>query len=114
MSRENALDRRVKDALIRDTVALVDPIPFDRGAVVGAIERRRRSNQSSRVHEGTTGGQPAQSHRRELACDLDMILRGRLPRRVGEKPRFVGAYELLCPKTPSYTKIQKIKRGLVK
>ena len=100
MSRENVLDRRIKEALIRDTVALVDPIPFDRSAIVDAIERRRRANR-----------QPHSSveSRRELGEDIGKILHGRHPRCVGERPRFMGAYEWLCPGCPEYETARKIK-----
>ena len=107
MSRENVLDHRVKDALIRDTIALVDPVPFDRVILVKALERRRRANEASSARMRSV-----QSQRKELAEDLINITRGRLPRRVGERARFQGAYEALCPCTSEYLKISKIKGSI--
>ena len=40
MARETAIDRLVKDALTRDTVALLDPAPFDRAALLRVLTRR--------------------------------------------------------------------------
>lgn len=49
MSRDSALDFRVKDAMIRDTVTLVDPVPFDRAAVSRVMKRRMRDVASAKV-----------------------------------------------------------------
>ena len=103
MARECELDKRVKEALIRDTVALVDPLPFDRGALVETIERRRKA---SRARPSAAG------QRRDLLRDLKAILKGRVPRQVGELPAVMGNYELLAPGTPVYAKCIKIKAAV--
>lgn len=51
MSRDSALDFRVKDAMIRDTVTLVDPVPFDRAAVSRVMKRRMRDVASGKVQK---------------------------------------------------------------
>jgi hypothetical protein len=105
MARETELDRRIKDVLIRDTVALVDPLPFDRAALVKIIERRHQNkNATSRKASG--------SIQMELARDLNAVLKGRKPRQVGEAPRFTGGYEFLAPGTPAYSKCMKIKAAI--
>jgi hypothetical protein len=101
MARDCELDRRVKEPLIRDTIALVDPLPFDRDALVRAIERRRT---------GRSRGSPQQ----ELAQDLEAILMGRAPRQVGDAPRFCGNYEPLAPGTAVYAKCAKVKAAVVR
>ena len=40
MARENALDVRVKNAMICDTIRLIDPLPFDRAAVASVLRKR--------------------------------------------------------------------------
>ena len=40
MARENALDVRVKNAMIGDTIRLIDPLPFDRAAVASVLRKR--------------------------------------------------------------------------
>ena len=40
LARETALDARIKNALVRDTVRLVDPPIFDRAAVARVLKRR--------------------------------------------------------------------------
>lgn len=131
MARDCELDRRVKEALVRDTVALVDPLPFDRNALVSAIERRRRSQlshgpsssssssyssvkhqpASSGAEGGAVGG--ASCGRAELLRDLKAILKGRAPRAVGEVPeRGMGNYERMAPGTALFAKCTKLKAGV--
>jgi hypothetical protein len=49
MGRDNALDTRVKNAMIRDTVLLLDPAPFDRAAVVRVLKRRLQELTKSKL-----------------------------------------------------------------
>ena len=97
MARECELDKRVKEALIRDTVALIDPLPFDRDALVTAIEQRRQAQPHSRA---------------PLAKVLSSILGSRLPRQIGEPPRHMGNYEALAPGSSAYLKCCKIKAAV--
>ena len=111
MARDGELDRRVKDPLIRDTIALVDPVPFDRDALVQTIERRH-----TQVGPGapSKSGHKRKSPQAELRRDLNSILKGRLPRLVGETPRFLGNYEPLAPGTEVYAKCAKLKAAVVR
>ena len=106
MARGTELDRRVKEPLIRDTLALVDPLPFDRAKLVQVIERRHSA------HANTRQAQVKPTHKAKLARDLGAILGGRVPREVGQPPRFCGAYEPLAPGTPTYAKCMKIKAAV--
>ena len=51
MARENALDVRVKNAMIADTIRLIDPMPFDRAAVASVLRKRfAGSTHSIKIH----------------------------------------------------------------
>lgn len=78
LARDSALDADVKEDLIRDTIALVDPPTIDRMAL-------------SRICKERLGGQSG----RNLEEDLRAIFMGRLPRQTGEMPRDLGGYEIL-------------------
>ena len=78
LARDSALDADVKEALIRDTIALVDPPTIDRMAL-------------SRICNERLGGQSGGN----LEEDLCAIFMGRLPRQIGEIPRDLGGYEIL-------------------
>jgi len=79
LARDSHLDADVKEALIRDTVALVDPPTIDRRAL-------------SKICKQRMGGQSGGS---TLEEDLRVIFTGRLPRQIGELPRELGGYEVL-------------------
>ena len=55
MARENELDRRVKEDMIRDTVRLVAPLPYDRDALVTTLERRMGGTQGSGGSNSSSG-----------------------------------------------------------
>ena len=48
MSRDNSLDERVKTAMIRDTIKLVDAPAYDRAAVSKVLKRRLGDKQKNR------------------------------------------------------------------
>jgi len=88
MSCESSLDTRIKGNLMRDTVALVDPLPINQKALVDICTRRL-------------------SHRKEafnsrssvaiLEQDLRRIMNDKLPRAYGELPTRLGGYERIAP-----------------
>ena len=47
MARDTPLDKRVKESLIRDTIRLVDPKPYDRSAVADVFDRRLAATQQA-------------------------------------------------------------------
>ena len=129
MAREHMIDRVIKEPLIRDTIALVDPLPFDRDALIQALvnfstkprpapatsgpghkEKDRDSSASSAGSIGSTVR--GTSGRKELDAMLSEVLLGRRPRSVGETPRFLGGYEPLAPHTEVYDKCMKVKAGV--
>lgn len=106
LARMNALDHRVKNALIKDTITLLDPAPFDRAAVVRVL--RRRLNGLNRQKPVITRNDP------ELEHDLKEILGDHVPRQYGEVPRAMGQFELLCPNTSMYNHAVKLKKRIIK
>ena len=79
LARDSALDADIKETLIRDAIALVDPPTIDRMAL-------------SRICKERLGGQSG----RNLEEDLRAIFMGRLPRQIGEIPKALGGYEILA------------------
>lgn len=97
MSCDSSLDTRIKGNLIRDTVALVDPLPINQRALVDVCARRlsRRKEVSDRS-SGTI-----------LEQDLRRIMNGRLPRGYGELPTRLGGFERIAPGSEYDQLIQK-------
>eukprot|EP00760_Papus_ankaliazontas_P034957 PhM_4_TR7563/c0_g1_i1/m.37525/K16602/TTLL5, TTLL10; tubulin polyglutamylase TTLL5 len=109
MEMNNSLDRSVKPQLIVDTVYLLDPIPFDRLALLQIVERRLEESMTTNPYR-THGGPSLRAKQHALNKDLARILDGRVPRMYGEEPLTMGSYERLAP-TPMYTKVNKMKRS---
>jgi len=82
---DSPLDTRIKVALVRDTIALIDPQPYDRKELADVCQRRISHRKlASNV-----------SRRDVLENDIGQILKSPPP--FGE-PRKVGAYERILPK----------------
>lgn len=106
LARENSVDHQIKNALIRDTIALVDPPAFDRAAAVRIFKRR--------ATEFARNGVKAYARNDpELQKDLDAILLSP-PRPYGQDPRQMGLYEKLAPNTKLYEHALKLKGRLFK
>eukprot|EP00956_Cyclotella_meneghiniana_P031066 scaffold80491_cov68-Cyclotella_meneghiniana.AAC.1 len=88
MSCESSLDTRIKGNLIRDTVALVDPLPMNQKALVD-ICTRRLSHRKEAFNSRSSGT--------ILEQDLRRITNNRLPRAYGELPTRLGGYERIAP-----------------
>jgi len=119
MGIDSLLDAKTKMGLIRDTVALVDPLPFDRAALARIIKKRlhMQAEARRRPHQVSFGsgmgpgtGAPLSSSEREsLDSDLAEILRGRRPRAYGEMPNHLGAYERICPGSEPFRRVMRLK-----
>lgn len=107
MARGSALDRRIKDAVIRDTIALVNPLPYDRVALVDVLTRRV-SDVRKKGPAVFTKADPA------LEEDLADIFKGQLPRTYGEIPSQMGNFERLCPGTRIYSQSIQLRRRLAR
>eukprot|EP00903_Cladosiphon_okamuranus_P009476 g9030.t1 len=156
MARDTHVDRQVKEALIFETVHLVDPLPFDRQKLVDVLGRRLSANENSKarpfkqhrdhhLHQPQQHGSPSETsgnaeevgnisgrgqppttngdhtHRprrskeeAELDRDLDGILCGRRPRRVGEPPARMGNFVRLCPGTAAHRHARRLRRRVVR
>jgi hypothetical protein len=142
LSRENQLDVIVKNAVVRDTIKLLDPPAFDREALA-AVMKRRLSEQSSKKGGESKGSnvehhKPKQKLKKQqsdggsvsrpgagvspldpviavLEDDLKKILGpDYTPRKYGEMPKELGAFQRLCPGTPFYEKALKLKGKIIR
>lgn len=107
LARENALDSRVKEAMVRDTILLLDVPPFDRAAVARILKRRLNDMRKSRA-SCLVKNDP------DLEADLRDILGDFVPRRYGEQPRTMGDFQLLCPNTPMFAAALKLRSKIMK
>jgi hypothetical protein len=106
MARENNLDVRVKNTMIRDTISLVNPAPFDRAAVARVL--KRRFSDISKNKFVLNKNDP------DLEKDLKDILGDFVPRKYGEEPVTMGEYERLCPSTKLHDAVLKMKARIIK
>lgn len=106
LARENQLDIRVKNELVRDTILLVDPAPYDRSAIVKIIKKRLK-DLGQKQHSGSKQDPDLESH-------LKSILGDYTPRLCGEDPRHFGKYERLCPGTKFYEHALRLKSKIIK
>ena len=103
MARGSPLDKRIKDAVIRDTINLVDPVSFDRAAVVEVLTRRLQQLKGKSIL-WMSKADPL------LEADLHTILRGQIPRAYGEVPSSLGNFQRLCPGSILHTQVIRLKR----
>lgn len=131
MARDCRLDHAVKTQLIRETIQLVrlctngnrgcsarnadlvriapvqvDPLPFDRAAVLSVLQRRLDES-SRRV---SVCANPELTARDQLNKDLTAILGGRRPRKYGELPQNMGLYSRIYPGGPAAAVVDKLRR----
>lgn len=107
LARENSLDVRIKNAMIRDTILLVDPAPYDRAAVARILKKRLQDISKNKFTMNKNDP--------DLESDLREIFGpDYMPRRYGEDPKYVGDYQKLCPNTKIYDHILKLKGKIIK
>jgi tubulin polyglutamylase TTLL5 len=106
LARDHAIDKRVKNAVIKDLVLLLDPAPYDRAALASILKRRLNA-----MAKRTTA--PPKNDA-ELEKDLRDILGSHVPRSFGEIPKIMGGYEMLCPNTKMHEHVLKLKRKIFK
>ncbi len=104
LARENQLDIRVKNELIRDTILLIDPAPYDRSAIVKIIKKRLKDLGHKQFIVNKQDP--------DLESNLRSILGDYVPRSYGEEPRCMGSYERICPGTKNYDMAIKLKSKL--
>jgi hypothetical protein len=106
LARENALDQRVKNSLIRDIIELLDVAPYDRAALARVMRKRLNNIAKQRHVHGRNDA--------DLEQDLQDILGDYRPRRYGEIPSKLGQFERLVPDTPAHQQVLKLKKKLFK
>ncbi|KAK1940838.1 Tubulin polyglutamylase TTLL5 [Phytophthora citrophthora] len=114
MARDHDLDYQVKDAMMLDTLRIINPLHFDRAKVVEVIARRQQDLDDEKRRPHAHMRHPRETEElavRQLNEDLTGILRGNLPRAYGELPENMGNYRRLCPYTTSYNQLVKLKRS---
>jgi tubulin polyglutamylase TTLL5 len=95
LERSNVLDDQIKLQLVEDVLNIVDPINFDRKALIEVMERRLNINQ----HQGNNVY--LYSPTIQLNLDLNQIFRGKVPRAYGEIPKNLGNFERIAPSEES-------------
>jgi hypothetical protein len=120
MATDSPMDEAVKSALVRDTLAVLDPLPYDHAALELAVETRLR-NAGAAAKGGPTApsaasglsrigpGAMAPVDRAALDADIAAILYGRRPRGLGELPAVLGEYTRLAPGTAVFARALKLK-----
>ena len=89
MARDSLLDMDVKEALIRDTIKIIQPCKFNRSALFQICKRKlNQRKRSMRVLD---------SDRQELESDLQQIFGDHVPRLFGELPKEDTDFERLAP-----------------
>jgi hypothetical protein len=89
MARDSLLDMDVKEALIRDTIKIIQPCKFNRSALFQIC--KRKMNQRKRTMR------VLDSDRQELDRDLQQIFGDHMPRLFGELPKEDTDFERLAP-----------------
>jgi len=93
MSRDYPLDSEVKEGLIKDTVALVDPSPIDRLALSEICQERLRQLSGRAMDRGEY------YCKSKLELDLQRIFPQGPPRPYGGTPKLMGGFQRLYPKS---------------
>lgn len=91
LERSNALDDQIKLPLVDDILKIVEPMNYDREAVLKVFERVLKINNSVK------GDVYLYSPAIQLNMDLTQIFRGKIPRAYGEMPNNIGQFERLAP-----------------
>ena len=106
------LDQYVKKELICDVIKLVDPSPYDRGALLEIVQRKIVEASNPKSGRGSQSSSSracvSSADQKRLNEDIKSILRGGRPRQYGEKPRHLGKFERLSP-SQDYNQFSRLK-----
>lgn len=125
MEITGAEDEEVKPTLIHDVVKLVDPAPLDRHALLEAVEAALEGGATGNSAPLSSSGPTAVGTRKKSTSSTgagkqttapwaqvrDRILRGWVPRAVGEIPKHLGQFEVLAP-SEEYRQLKKQRRQM--
>ena len=97
MTRETYIDTQVKDAVIKDTISLLNPSVLDRKSLAKICERRLCKKKTVKC---------VLSEKDQLEKDFRDIFSNIFPRQYGEPPKKLGGYERLAPGTKLFDHIK--------
>lgn len=107
MGLETPLDRAIKPQMIRDTINLVNPLPFHRVLLGKLLERKLK--EGSFEHIAAKSKEEKWRYMNEM---LHFILLGRKPRVYGELPEQMGLYQRIAPGPEAdFDNIMRMKRA---
>lgn len=107
LDRTSVLDDSVKLQLVGDILNLVNPMNFDRAALLEVLERRLNINKSYGSLNKNFGNQSINNNvylyspTVQLNLDLNNIFKGEMPRAYGEIPKSLGNFEMIAPSDES-------------
>lgn len=95
LARDTLLDDLIKQKMIDDTIALLDPVDYDRRRLFEVLEKRVSTDFDK------SSGALNTNTKKQMNRDLTYILHGKLPRKYGEMPKNMGEYERMAPSEAS-------------
>eukprot|EP00227_Mantoniella_beaufortii_P005731 CAMPEP_0197613566 /NCGR_PEP_ID=MMETSP1326-20131121/59084_1 /TAXON_ID=1155430 /ORGANISM="Genus nov. species nov., Strain RCC2288" /LENGTH=969 /DNA_ID=CAMNT_0043182429 /DNA_START=633 /DNA_END=3544 /DNA_ORIENTATION=+ len=102
------LDKIIKETLVHDTIALVDPPAFDRRALHRAVHNTMNGTNAKVKPDRGIHSETFDRHR-AMNGDLTSILGGKLPRQYGDLPTKLGNYSQIAP-SRAYDKVKSHTR----
>jgi tubulin polyglutamylase TTLL5 len=99
LERTNVLDDDIKLNLVNDILTLVEPINYDRDALVNILERRIQ--QETKVSIKSNSETYLYSPTIQMNIDLNKIFRGCVPRSYGEPVTKCKKFEMIAPSKES-------------
>jgi len=99
---DSEMDLSTKTELLADTLALVDPLPFDRSAVCEVLRRRAAGKAGAAASSAAV-------EREQLDSDLSTMLYGVAPRVLGTPPTHLGHYQCICPGSNAFNRAMMLK-----
>ncbi|KAL6749797.1 tubulin-tyrosine ligase family-domain-containing protein [Haematococcus lacustris] len=119
LSLGTPLDRTLKPKMVRDAIAIVDPLSFDRDALAEVLSRRTSTRGSRNGRRPTAGSAlqagTASEERHVTWSDLQQVLHGQVPRKYGEALHQVGPepnwFTCIAP-SPLLDKLTKLRKPI--
>ena len=116
MACDFQVDKDIKYQLVEDTIRLVNPLSFDREALLEELKKKRDELVTNRLRPYANPTAMFKNHqdalearRVELDTILTKVLKGKVPRQYGEMPEYLGKYKRLAPGTNVYKRAVKLR-----
>ena len=96
-----------------DSEKLLDVIAKRQQAEMQAKRRVQAGNATTSTSTSTAAAVAAEKQAARIALDKDLseVLYGRVPREYGQLPEHTGAFVRICPSTPAFERIMKVKNA---